>query len=510
MRAVINAVRQRFAQSIFIQYIVYLFAAMLISLGLSVHMFAPTVEKLRVENTKFFARVALLGSVSGLPSFDVFKGTENFAGLQMWVVDAKGSVLRSSANNALPVPWEKMKLPSEEMDVAVTNYSDRPLEGFTTVRLIKRDPTYLIFHFSDKSQAAVSIGWYVTLLVMWMFLVSLVGMFFLLHWKEKKAVAVLKSEGGFSLVTAIVSIGLVALAMAALQSMLTVSLRGNAHADLRSSLRSLSDSVKMQVDCQKTFEGLDLNAVCNSRTALVLKDQRGAPITEPLRAGMNSPLDPTTKGAGRIGNWHLRAYCDSPNGNLVIRFARVKTEDEGGNATFVPDPLLKRPFDWTNSDINPLFGVSSRQICSGTQVTTIPPTTPPVPPPPPAIVGIKRMASIVLNFRVANTGYEMVEIDLTQTPPKITPVIGTSVTLDPNTRVTGAFEKTIFHANVAIRYADLQMSHVNTTATPIPAWDYPNEKPGVLRVRLNQNTDVKVGTPLEPIGSLGVVITAFQ
>lgn len=491
-------VGQKFKTSIILQYLVYLLVAGNISLALSVRLLGPALEDIRIQNIKFLTRISLVGAPTsdGLPHLEYFDGIKQLMGWEAWVVDGNGKVISKNEAKPLPLSWEQIKQPSEDSEIASTRLAGKPLESITVVRLIKPSPTFLVFYQSDKGQGTFIIGSYVILLCVWMFWVSLLGMFFVLRWKEKNEPPVPKRspEAGFSLISAILVLAITAVAMVGLQTMLAISFKGSSHVDFRGQIRSLSDSIKQEVDCDKTFQGINLAATCDSAHAITLKDAKGNPITETVQTGNFTGADNTSvNGAGKLGSWQLRAYCDSTDGNLVIRYARV-TDAKANPPVFYHDPLNRRPYDFSDSDTNPLFGNASRQICKG-------PSSPGG-----GSSSQRKMGSIVVMWnKVYNNSTDYATVDLTKNPPVIAAFPGT-VVVESYSHLSEPFDAAPFTANIAIGYSDVRTKYGNLTSTPIPAWDMP--KPGVLGIRLLPNTDNE--STGSSIGSMRLIINAFQ
>lgn len=181
------------------------------------------------------------------------------------------------------------------------------------------------------------------------------------------------NELGFTLLSSTITLFIAGISMVALQSVLTLSLRGSSHADLRMHKNSLADTVKQRVNCTQTFDmtpAFNPKTDCSSSSPrpILLKDSEGNAITSALSKGNFDPRDlnsdKTIDGSGMLGDWYLRAYCEPTNSNLVIRYAKVSNRNP---IEFLKDPLTKRPYDWSDSPSNPLFGSNDRVICSGSE-----------------------------------------------------------------------------------------------------------------------------------------------
>lgn len=370
----IAAALQKIARSLIFQYVVYLSVAAFISVQLSFYLLYPEVKKLRINNFQRWAEVLvkeLPARKDGLPDLGRSSALRKIMNFESWVVDAQGKILVQSEQLPLPLSFDLMTIPTEEMEIVNSPIPGKRFQDLFVIRLINKDPLYLIILPAETSESVQLLVNYIYLLFFWGLGVAMLGMFFILRWKDKHLPpsSPLTSQSGFSLLSAIVALGITALVLVGLQKVLALSFKGGAHADLRSNIRNLSDTIRKTTDCSKTFAGLDVAKVCNPLLPLpiLLKDKNNNALTKPLNKviGIFKPTDDTVEGAGQIGNWYLRASCDSPDGNITVRYARAQSVDKLGKVDFFVDPMTKRPYDWGRSDTNPLFGLEDRVLCKG-------------------------------------------------------------------------------------------------------------------------------------------------
>lgn len=287
-------------------------------------------------------------------------------GIDVWLVSQRGDILASGQPESMPMDWEFVARSDEDMTPTPTTVHG--IRQLFTLKLATQVPKYLVFYFTAKNSRGYGITLAALLFALYMIGTGILVMHFYRGAKEK----IMREKKGFSLLGAVVAIFILTLVLYGISQVLTTSLRGSAHADLKLALRSLSDSVKQSVSCSNTFSHFDPAVVCTSSNPvpILLYDTNNNPLTGPLdlTGAPSGNYDPTTGanlyGAGKFGNWYLRAYCETSTNNLVIRFAKVK-EIKGATVTFANDPLLKRPFDWGNSASNPLFGSVDNAICNG-------------------------------------------------------------------------------------------------------------------------------------------------
>ena len=289
--------------------------------------------------------------------------------VDIWIVNSRGKVLASVNDHSIPLDWELIAKSDEEMSPAVTDITR--VKQLFTLKLAGSVPKYLLFYFTGGPNGGV-VG-IISILLLIIYMVGagiLVTIFY--RGATEKFMKEAKSQAGFSLLGAVVSVFIMTLVLYGLSQIITSSMRGSAHADLKLALRNLSDTVKQSVSCANTFKHLDPSVVCTSSNPVpvLLYDAEDKPMTEPLyldsapSGNFDPEKDQSLYGAGKFGNWYLRAYCQTTTQNLVIRFAKVK-QVQGATVTFANDPLLKRPYNWENSANNPLFGGIDNTICNG-------------------------------------------------------------------------------------------------------------------------------------------------
>ncbi len=349
------------------------------SLLLSLLLFAlfarPLVWRTRGEYSLFLASVAQ--SLRGGPAaFEEIIPSMNRFGVESWILDLQGRTLASSHHRPLPLDWDLLEKPDEAGKLTMRGTVQGAFDSLYVVRMEGRVPQYLVTYFSRRT-TGFRIGFlYVFLLTLWIYVIAVVAAFLLLDLKKRQPEFnhPKNSQSGFGLVEALIALMIAAISMAAMQTLLTLGFKGNAHTDLRANVRALSDTLKGSVDCVKTFATVTPSVDCVSATLkpLLLKDSNDKQITENLIASSATfdPKDNTTNGAGKLGEWMVRAYCQG--GTDAVLFIRYSRWNPQGNA-FFSDPLTHRAYDWQDSPSNPLFGSTDRLLCKGMNSTTVKP-----------------------------------------------------------------------------------------------------------------------------------------
>lgn len=183
---------------------------------------------------------------------------------------------------------------------------------------------------------------------------------------------------GFSLIAVLVTGSIVVLIFFFLTQLLSVTARNTKHTDIKLAIASLIDTVRDTTDCAETFRSIDVSTDCRPgapkpvqlvnkyRNSLTGPVSTAPAIWNPVKGDSMGNFS----GSGTIGSWSLRAYCDNVKKTLIVRFAR-----NDGKGNFYIDPLLKRPYDWSDSTQNPILGAPDRVFCSDNFAST--PSAPP-------------------------------------------------------------------------------------------------------------------------------------
>lgn len=174
------------------------------------------------------------------------------------------------------------------------------------------------------------------------------------------------SRSGFTLLGVLITAAICSLLVAGLISIMSLLFRSNKHAQLSSDSTLLRTSLTQLIDCDNTWTANSVSVVSDclpsaNPKALLLKTRKNANVTSALSpvTGLFNPIDKTTQGSGTLGDTLLRAYCDSTQNTLVVRYAKF-----GSSGGFFQDPLTKRVLDWGNSPSNPVLGQPTSIMCA--------------------------------------------------------------------------------------------------------------------------------------------------
>ncbi len=167
--------------------------------------------------------------------------------------------------------------------------------------------------------------------------------------KNRSEASDLGSKRGFSIIEALVAIGVMSVAGMALTKLNVTSMKANKSNELRMELEDIKRTIASTINCDNTI-GPARPSTCTGPQ--VLKDKLGHVI------------NPNNK----MGPWTVEAICESigtPASNGLSIYATKKRAD--GN-TFMIDPLQNIPWDRKHPR-SALFDPSTR-LCSGSFLTT--------------------------------------------------------------------------------------------------------------------------------------------
>lgn len=291
-----------------------------------------------------------------------------FLGWEVWITDENGSIISSSLAHSLPMDWSLLPKPIEEFELGWGPAIKAPNPNVLVMRLVSNPVRFMVFYadYSKNFEGKIMVG----ALAVFIFIVLLAHLV-LTYAMGRLKFTRLKTQSGFTLLEALVVIVLLSISLFIFLQFMKLSTRSTSHTNVKLAITSLSDTIRNGIDCEQTIAkntfSRPLNCQAGTYKALELYDSRGVRLGTPITAvsGAFDPLANSNVGASQIGNWSVRAYCDSASDSLVVRFARF-----GNAGAFYADPLLKRPYDWKDSPDNPLFGTADRQLCKGISSNT--------------------------------------------------------------------------------------------------------------------------------------------
>jgi hypothetical protein len=174
--------------------------------------------------------------------------------------------------------------------------------------------------------------------------------------------------GNISLISIVVSSAIGMMVAFGIMKLTSTINRSNKHTELKGDMLLLRQSLADTIDCDQTWTSNSVSTVTDCYPSnpnpkpLLLKNRSGGNVTGALSSGTFSPAnvesDTTFSGSGAMGEYYLRAYCDTSVNSLVVRIAKK------GGADFAEDPLTKRKMNWGNASSNPILGSATRLFCS--------------------------------------------------------------------------------------------------------------------------------------------------
>ncbi len=140
---------------------------------------------------------------------------------------------------------------------------------------------------------------------------------------------------GFSLLEIMIGLAITASVLYIVQDRLGDSMKAGKRVGLIQAKQAAEQFLTTHVSCGKSF----LSASCSPGQVVGLKDANDTTIVSPT-AGR------------RMGEWTIRAQCNSDGDGYIAKVAWIKPDKTLTNATsdddFYPDPLTKKPLNWTN------------------------------------------------------------------------------------------------------------------------------------------------------------------
>ena len=154
-------------------------------------------------------------------------------------------------------------------------------------------------------------------------------------------------ESGFSLVSAIVGVGLVGMIAAGLATLFTRSSQMQNRVEKRAELLAVTQSLRDAVDCKATFANAGYNLASIGSGCSSTSTSQTSPWIQLYRTTRTGSAALTTaysssNGYHKIGNFTLRASCSAGEESLIIRAARPLP---GGG--FAKDPVSGAAMDWS-------------------------------------------------------------------------------------------------------------------------------------------------------------------
>lgn len=141
---------------------------------------------------------------------------------------------------------------------------------------------------------------------------------------------------GFSLLEIMIGLGISATALYYIQDRLGDSMKAGKRVGLMHSKQAAEQFLATHVSCAKS----DPSASCSPNMKMNLKDANGVVIVH-------------SASGRRMGEWTIGAFCNTDGNGIIAKVAWIKpnkTLVSAYNETedFFPDPLTKKPLNWSN------------------------------------------------------------------------------------------------------------------------------------------------------------------
>jgi hypothetical protein len=142
-------------------------------------------------------------------------------------------------------------------------------------------------------------------------------------------------ENAFSMVSAIVGLGVASIIVMFVSQMLSQSMKGQKSTEIRADRLAIARHILARVDCSKSF----LPTTCDTTGPKILRDKDNAVLIK--------NASPETK----FGSFSIKVECSS-NGNFLLARAAILTASGTLTSTsdshFIADPLSKKVVNWSN------------------------------------------------------------------------------------------------------------------------------------------------------------------
>ncbi len=149
-------------------------------------------------------------------------------------------------------------------------------------------------------------------------------------------------RSGSSLPSVLVGVGIMGIVAAGMGQVYKTSFRAQKRVENNQERTRIADSLVQRVDCRKTFAGVT-PGTCPG----------GVNGTIALKDASNNTFVNGSGNASKIGDWAIKASCNSSAGEVSINIAASKSNiplsTASGSSLFLKDPLNEQLLDWSHS-----------------------------------------------------------------------------------------------------------------------------------------------------------------
>lgn len=149
-------------------------------------------------------------------------------------------------------------------------------------------------------------------------------------------------SSGASLPSVLVAAGIMGIVAAGMGQVYKTSFRSQKRVENNQERTRIADSLVQRVDCKKTFAGVTPGTCPGGVNGVIA-----------LKDASNNTFVDGSGNASKIGDWAIKASCNSSAGEVSVNIAASKSNiplsTASGSSLFLKDPLNEQLLDWSHS-----------------------------------------------------------------------------------------------------------------------------------------------------------------
>lgn len=149
-------------------------------------------------------------------------------------------------------------------------------------------------------------------------------------------------RSGASLPSVLIGVGIMGIVAAGMGQVYKTSFRAQKRVENNQERSRIADSLVQRVDCKKTFAGVTPGTCPGGVNGVIA-----------LKDASNNTFVNGSGNASKIGDWAIKATCNSSAGEVSINIAASKSNiplsTASGSSLFLKDPLNEQLLDWSHS-----------------------------------------------------------------------------------------------------------------------------------------------------------------
>lgn len=149
-------------------------------------------------------------------------------------------------------------------------------------------------------------------------------------------------RSGSSLPSVLIGVGIMGIVAAGMGQVYKTSFRAQKRVENNQERTRIADSLVQRVDCKKTFAGVTPGTCPGGVNGVIA-----------LKDASNNTFVSGSGNASKIGDWAIKASCNSSAGEVSVNIAASKSDvplvTANGSTLFSKDPLNEQLLDWSHS-----------------------------------------------------------------------------------------------------------------------------------------------------------------